>query len=364
MTGSANGTPSEKGQPMRISVPTTGTAGGRPPSWDETVTFVCEAERLGVDFAWSAEAWGSDAATPLAFLAAKTSRIRLGTAIMQVTARTPVMTAMTALSLAQMSGGRFSLGLGASGPQVVEALHGIPFTGQLGRMREVVEIVRKALRGERIEFTGKHFHLPLEGSEARPLRLMPSPDAAAIPIYLAAMSPRGLELTGELADGWLGHSFVPEAADAYLGPLAAGAQRAGRTLQELDLQAGGALMIGDDVEGLVKARKPGLAFSLGAMGSARKNFYADAYRRAGFEEETDAVQALWLDGKRDEATQRVTDEMVLRSQLVGNVEMIRERVCAYRDAGITTLRVAPEGRDLDERLESLAQVIALVRESA
>ena len=247
------------GPALRISVPTTGTAGGRPPTWDETVSFVCEAERLGVEFAWSAEAWGSDAATPLAFLAAKTSSIQLGTAILQVTARTPVMTAMTALSLAQMSGGRFALGLGASGPQVVEALHGIPFKGQLGRVRECVEIIRLALRGERIEHKGHHYRLPLEGSDARPLRLMAPPEATAIPIYLAAMSPAGLELTGELADGWLGHSFVPEAADAYLGPLSAGAARAGRSMRDLDLQAGGALLIGEDVEGQVAARKPAVA---------------------------------------------------------------------------------------------------------
>jgi F420-dependent oxidoreductase-like protein len=337
-----------------------GPASGGAEAFRQAVDFVCEAERLGVDFAWSAEAWGQDAVSPLGYLAARTSRIRLGTGIMQISARVPSMTAMTALTLATISEGRFVLGLGASGPQVVEGLQGVPFARPLARMRETIEILRMAFRGEKLRHEGEHFRLPLPGGEGKALRLAQPPDPD-IPIYLATLAPRSLELTGELADGWLGTSFIPESAEAALGSLRAGAERAGRPLDDLDLQAGGSVGFGDDLEALIAPLRPSLAFTLGAMGSKRHNFYNDAYRRAGWAEVAAHVQALWLEGRRDEAAAAVPDEMVLAANLLGSDDMVRDRIRSYAKAGVTTLRLAPMGRDLGERLETLGRALDLVR---
>jgi F420-dependent oxidoreductase-like protein len=330
-------------------------------NWSEAATYVVEAERLGVDDVWSAEAWGHDAVTPLAFLTARTTRLRLGTGIMQAGTRTPALVAMTAMSLSAMSNNRFVLGLGVSGPQVIEGWHGIRFDRPVQRMREIIEIVRMVARGERLAYRGKIYELPLPGGEGKAIR-SGAPPVPPIPIYLATLSPKSLEFTGEVADGWLGTSFMPEHARVFFDPLAAGAARAGRTLADLDLQAGGVAAFGDDVERLIAERKPGLAFTLGAMGSARHNFYNDAFRRAGYEEVATEVQRLWLAGKREEAAARVPDEMVLKTNLLGTEAMVRARIAAYRAAGITTLRVEPAGRALDERLATLAHVIALARE--
>lgn len=346
---------------MRVSIGIGGPASGRQRDWEEQVSFVIEAERLGVDAVWTAEAWGQDAVTPLGYLAARTSRIKLGTGIMQISARVPAMTAMTALTLAAMSNDRFLLGLGASGPQVVEGLHGVRFDHPATRLREHVEIVRMAFRGERIAYEGKHYVLPLPGGEGKALRLA-QPANPNIPIYLATLSPVSLRLTGELADGWLGTSFTPEGAEVFWEHLRAGAAKAGRSLSDLDLQAGGAVEFGDDLERLIAARKPGLAFTLGAMGSREHNFYNDAYKRAGYDEEARYVQRLWLEGRREEAAAAVPDEMVIRSNLIGTEAMVKDRIRAYRDAGVTTLRVQPEGATMRDRLETLGRVMQLVRE--
>ena len=327
---------------------------------EEGVAFVVEAERLGVDSVWASEAWGTDAVTPLAYLAAKTSRVKLGTGIMQVGSRSPALIAMTAASLATLSDDRFILGLGNSGPQVMEGWHGVRFDRPARRIREFINIVRMALRGERVAYQGSIYQLPLPGGEGKPLR----PGARAehpIPIYLASLSPKTLELTGELADGWLGTSFMPEHAGVHLDHIAAGAKKAGRSLSDLDLQAGGAVAFSDDVDALVARRKPGVAFTLGAMGSRQHNFYNAAFRRAGFEEECLYVQRLWLDGRRDAAIAAVPDELVRRSSLLGTEPMVRERIRAYRAAGITTLRVDPEGSTLAARIATLGKVMDLVR---
>ncbi len=329
-------------------------------NWADASTYVVEAERLGADCVWSPEAWGHDAVTPLAFIAARTSRIRLGTGIMQAGTRSPALVAMTAMSLASMSGGRFILGLGVSGPQVIEGWHGIRFEQPLRRLRETVEIVRLAIRGERLVYKGKVYELPLPGGEGKPLRSAARPQPQ-IPIYLATLSPRSLEMTGEIADGWLGTSFMPDHAHVFFDHLAAGAARAGRSLADLDLQAGGVVAFGDDVERLIAPRKPGLAFSLGAMGSRQHNFYNDAFRRAGYDDAARDVQRLWLEGKRDEAARRVPDALVLKTNLLGTESMVRERLSTYRGAGVTTLRVEPAGETLDERLATLARVLDLVR---
>jgi len=328
--------------------------------WAAGSAYVVEAERLGVDCVWSAEAWGHDAVTPLAFMAARTSRIRLGTGIMQAGTRTPALVAMTAMSLAAMSGNRFILGLGVSGPQVIEGWHGMRFERPVLRMRETIDIVRRAIRGERLEYHGAVYDLPLPGGEGKALRsaARPRPD---IPIYLATLSPKSLELTGETADGWLGTSFMPEHAGIFLDHIAEGAARAGRSLADLDLHAGGAVAFGDDPGPLIARRRPGLAFSLGAMGSRQHNFYNDAYRRAGYQDAAAEVQRLWLDGRREEAVAQVPDDLVLKTNLLGTDAAVRQRIRAYRDAGITTLRVDPDGATADERIRTLGRLMDLVR---
>jgi F420-dependent oxidoreductase-like protein len=328
--------------------------------WTEASTYVVEAERLGVDCVWAPESWGHDAVTPLAFMAARTSRIRLGSGIMQAGTRTPALVAMTAMSLASMSGGRFMLGLGVSGPQVIEGWHGVRFDRPVQRMREIAEIVRMACRGERVSYRGKVYELPLPGGEGKALRAAARPQPN-VPIYLATLSPRSLEMTGEIADGWLGTSFMPEHARIFFDPLAAGAKRAGRSFDDLDRQAGGRVAFGDDLDRLIAPRKPGLAFTLGAMGSREHNFYNDAFRRAGYADAAAEVQRLWLPGRRDDAAARVPDELVRKTNLLGTEAMVRDRVRAYRDAGVTTLRVEPDGDTLDARLATLGRLVELVR---
>jgi F420-dependent oxidoreductase-like protein len=327
--------------------------------WESTASYVVEAERLGVDAVWSAEAWGHDAVTPLAYLAAKTSRIKLGTGIMQAGTRTPALVAMTAMSLQSMSGGRFVLGLGTSGPQVIEGWHGIPFDRPVGRMREIIECVRIAARGERLVYAGRHYQLPLPTPEGKALRTSARP--RQVPIYLATLGPRSLEMTGELADGWVGTSFMPEHADVFFPHIAAGAARAGRSLTDLDLQAGGAVAFGDDLDRLIAPRRPGAAFTLGAMGSREHNFYNEAYQRAGYQEIARTVQSLWLEGKREAAAEFVPDELVLQTNLLGTEAMVLERIRAYRGAGVTTLRVQPQGATPREQLETLGRLVELVR---
>jgi F420-dependent oxidoreductase-like protein len=345
---------------MKTAIGIGGAASGRE-SFEEIVDFAVAAEKLGVDVAWSAEAWGQDAVAPLAFLAARTDRMLLGTGIMQISARVPVMTAMTAMTMSTISGGRFLLGLGASGPQVVEGLHGQPFAKPLARMRETIEIARIAFSGERISYEGRHHRLPLPGGEGKAIRLAQPPNPH-IPIYLATLGPKALELTGELADGWLGTSFTPEHAGAHLDHIRAGAERVGRSLDDIDIAVGGAVGFGDDVERMVASLKPGLAFTLGAMGSPKTNFYNAAYRRGGFEDAAVEVQRLWVAGRRDEAAAKVPDEMVLQTALIGSEQMVRDRIAKYRDAGVDTLRLAPIGADVEERLDTLGRAVELVRE--
>ncbi len=331
--------------------------------WQALAEYVVEADRLGVDDVWSAEAWGTDAVTPLAYLAARTERVRLGTGIMQISARAPSMTAMTAMSLASMSKDRFVLGLGVSGPQVVEGLHGTAFAKPLGRLREYVDILKIALSGEKIVYDGEHYTLPRPGGEGKAIR-MSQPPRPELPIYLATLGPKSLEFTGEAADGWLGTSFIPEHGEAFFPALRAGAERAGRSLADLDIQVGGDVEFGDDLERMAARRKPSMAFTLGAMGSAKTNFYNDAYRRAGFSEAAREVQALWIARKREEAAARVPDEMVLGNHLIGDEARIRNRIRAYRDAGVTTLRLNPAGSTAAKRLDVLGRIVELIREEA
>jgi len=330
--------------------------------WASALTYAIEAERLGVDSAWTAETWGYDGATPLAYLAAKTTRIRLGTGILQVGARTPSLTAMTAMALASLSGDRFLLGLGVSGPQVIEGWHGVRFARPLQRLRETVEIVRRITRGERLVYHGEVYHVPLPEGEGKALTSS-APPRPNLPVYLATLGPKSLELTGELADGWLGTSYIPEHASLFFDPIAAGATRAHRTLADLDLQvAAGVVAFSDDVETLIAPRKPGLAFTLGAMGSRQHNFYNDVYQRAGYADMALEVQDLWFKKQREAAAARIPDELVLKTNLIGTESMVRERLRAHRHAGVNTLQVNPDGQTLDERLTTLARLVELVKE--
>ncbi len=330
--------------------------------WQSALAYVIEAERLGVDSAWTAETWGYDGATPLAYLAAQTTRIRLGAGILQVGTRTPALTAMTAMALASLSGDRFILGLGVSGPQVIEGWHGVPFARPLQRLRETVEIVRRVTRGERLVYHGEIYTVPLPGGEGKAL-ISSVPPRPHLPVYLATLGPKSLELTGALADGWLGTSFIPEHASLFFDPIAAGATQAGRTLADLDLQvAAGVVAFSDDVERLIAPRKPGLAFTLGAMGSRQHNFYNDVFQRSGYADVALEVQDLWIKKQREAAVARIPDELVLKTNLIGTEEMVRERLRKYLHAGVNTLQILPDGETLDERLATLARLVELVKE--
>ena len=331
-------------------------------NWREIADYVREAEKLGLDICWVAEAWGSDAPSALGYLAARTETMLLGSGILQLGTRSPVTIAQTAMTLAHLSGGRFLLGLGASGPQVLEGLHGIPFAHPLARMRETVQIVRSVLRGEKVSFSGSQFSIPLPGGEGRPMRVSLPP--VSVPVYLAALSPKMLELTGEVADGWLGTSFVPEGAGAYFRYLDAGLARAGRSRADLDICQGAEVnfVAGEaEVAAVAGSRKKELAFSLGGMGSGRTNFYNDAYSRQGWGDVAALVRERWQAGDRDGAAGLVTDEMVLATTLIGTEDMIRARLRVWQDAGVDTVRLYPAGDTLAARLDNLGRALDLIR---
>jgi F420-dependent oxidoreductase-like protein len=302
----------------------------------ELIALAQEAERLGYDSAWAAEAWGTDAVTVLSWLAATTTTIKVGSAILQMPARTPASTAMTAATLDLMSGGRFLLGLGTSGPQVVEGWHGEPWGKPLSKTREYVELVRAALRRETLEHDGEHFQVPYTGPGAtglgKPLKLMLRPLRADIPIYLASLRPKSVELAAEIADGWLPIFFSPERArETFPVPFA----RNG-----LDIAACVPALLSDDVESAREALKPYYALYIGGMGARGTNFYNDLARRYGFEAEAETIQTLFLDDKQRDAAAAVPDELVDELALVGPRERIADRLTAWRESGATTLLVS------------------------
>ena len=341
---------------MKIAVNVTSDGG----DWESAAAFAAEAERLGAESIWSGESWGFDAITPLAYLSARTSRIGLGTGIVQLGSRSPANLAMTAMSMQSLSGGRFRLGIGTSGPQVVEGWHGVSFSKPVTRTRELIEIARMATSGERLAYKGQIYELPLPDGEGRSIRSSAEP--VHVPIYIAALGPRNLELTGELADGWIGGSFIPETAEAFLRHLRAGAERAGRTLDDLDLQIPLSVEFTDDVDEAGKRHARGYGFTFGAMGSLRNNFYKNAFARQGYEEDVNEVQRLWMAREREAARDRVPVELALKANLIGTPTMIADRLRVYRDAGITTLRLGLAGADTGEKLDTLARVMELVGE--
>src|SRR5947208_694780 len=298
-------------------------------SADEQLELVREAERLGYDSVWAAEAYGSDAATVLAWLAGQTETINLGSAIFQIPGRSPAMAAMTAATLDQISGGRFRLGLGPSGPQVSEGWHGVRFANQLARTREYIEVVRKALARERLEYHGEHHDLPLPDGPGKALKLTIAPVQEQIPIYLAAIGPKNTALAGEIAHGWIPTLLSPEALPELRKSLEEGASRAGRSLDGFDIAPTVNVMVTDDQAGARDATRPFVALYVGGMGSRKQNFYNALMRRYGFEEAAEKVQDLYLEGKKDEAAAALPDEFLDQVALIGPRDVVRERLRVY-----------------------------------
>jgi len=331
------------------------------PGWLELAR---EAERVGVDSVWVPEFWAYDAFTPLAAIAARTERVRLATGIAQLGARTPAMLAMSAMSMQHISGGRFILGIGTSGPQVMEGWHGVGFSRPVRRTRETIEIIRAVTAGERLTYSGEVYTLPLPGGEGAAIRSRAEP--AFVPIYIAALGPANLALTGELADGWVGNSFLVESSRVFFGPLAAAAERAGRSLADLDLVVAVSAELTEDSEAEVEAagrrHAAGYAFTFGAMGSRASNFYNNAFARQGFGDDVAQVQRLWAAGDREGAAAHVPIEIGLGTNLIGPPDAVRERLRAYRDCGVTTLRVSPVAADLRESVEVLGTLVDLAKD--
>ena len=329
------------------------------PAMEGLVDYVVEAERLGAASVWMAEFWGHDALTPLGFLAHATSRIRLGTAIVQLGTRTPAMLAMSAMTLQHLSEGRFVLGIGSSGPQVMEGWHGVSFAKPVTRTRETIEIIRMVCAGERLAYDGDVYRVPLPGGEGKALRSAAPP--VNVPIYVASLGPANLRLTGALADGWIGNSFLCETAGIFLDEISGGAESAGRSLQDIDITVSVSCEFTDDAEEAGRRHAEGYAFTFGAMGSASTNFYNRAFERQGFGPAVAEVQRLWLAGDRDGARRAVPAEIGLRTNLIGTDSQIRDRLRQYRDCGVNTLRVNPIGDTLDARLEGLGRLLDISR---
>ena len=323
------------------------------------VDFAREAEALGVDSIWTSEAWGTDAISPLAYLAATTSKIRLGTGIIQVGTRTPGNLIMTALTMQSLSGGRFILGLGTSGPQVMEGWHGVRFSNPITRTREIIEIIKKGVAGEELSYKGKEYILPLPGGEGKEIRSSSPP--FDVPIWVASLGPSNLEMTGAVADGWLGGSFIPESGDIFIDRIKAGAKKVGKDFTRMEMMIPLSLEFTDDVEEAGKRHARGYGFTFGAMGSMKSNFYKDAYARQGYRESVDRVQQLWKEGRREEAREEVPVELALKSNLIGTNNMVKDRIRLYKDLGITSLKVDLPGETMSDKLSALAELMELVK---
>jgi F420-dependent oxidoreductase-like protein len=329
---------------------------------DEQLKLVREAESLGFDSIWSAEAYGSDAATVLAWLAGQTETIRLGSAIFQMPGRTPAMTAMTAATIDQISNGRMLLGIGSSGPQVAEGWHGQPFAKQLQRTREYVEILRKALARERLAYDGDSYVLPIPDGPGKALKLMIAPVQERIPIYIAAIGPKNTALTGEIADGWIPTFFSPEYMHESKKLLEEGAAKreGGKLPDDFDIAPMVSIAIDDDIDRARDAVRPLLALYVGGMGSRDKNFYNQLVSRYGFEDAAKEVQDLYLSGKKDEAAAALPAELIDQTTLVGSADHIKERLAVYADAGVGTLMVSPMDFTAEGRSRVLRTVAELV----
>jgi F420-dependent oxidoreductase-like protein len=310
---------------------------------DEQVELAQLADELGLDSVWISEAWGQDAVSVLGLLAGKTERIALGSGVCQIPARPPAAAAMAAASLDVISGGRFRLGLGVSGPQVSEGWYGVPFTRPLRRTREYVEIVRRALAGERVEHDGEEFTLPLPGGMGKPLRLLAKPVQDRIPIYLGAIGPKSLEQVGEIADGWLPFMFNPDEPEVLMDAVRRGLDRAGRSRQSLDIAPVVPVSIADDLDTARDGGRAWLAFYLGAMGAPDKNFYVELADRYGHGDVARECQRLMLAGDRAAASAVLTPEIIDASSICTTPDRLGERLAAYARAGADTLVAVPSG---------------------
>lgn len=326
---------------MRIGIQASYAGGFR-----ETAAEIRDLESAGLDVAICAEVYSFDAVSQLGYLAAVTERVELMSGILPLYSRTPALTAMTAAGLDFVSGGRFTLGLGASGPQVIEGWHGVPYDAPLQRTREIVDICRQVWRRERLVHEGPKYRIPLPADQGtglgKPLKLINTPVRERIPVLLAAIGPKNVELAAEIAEAWEPIFFVPEKAPAVWGEaLAAGKTKRDPALGDLQIVVGAPVAIGEDVDHLVDAVRPGLALYIGGMGARGRNFYNDLARRYGYEDEAARIQDLYLEGKKDEAAALVPDELVRASSLIGPEPYVAERIAAFAEAGVTTLNLQP-----------------------
>jgi F420-dependent oxidoreductase-like protein len=331
----------------------------------ETVAEVADLERAGLDIVFMAEAYSFDAVSQLGYLAAKTTTLKLASGIFQIYTRTPSLMAMTAAGLDFVSDGRFVLGLGASGPQVIEGFHGVRYDAPIGRTRELVDICRQVWRREKVQYDGKYYQIPLPAEKGtglgKPLKIINHPVREKIPIVIAALGPKNVELTAEIAEGWQPIFFHPERAnDVWGDAIVKGKAKRDASLGELEIYAGPALAIGDDVDHMLEWIKPHLALYIGGMGARGKNFYNDLACRYGYEAEAKTIQDLYLDGKKQEAAAAVPDELVRAISLIGPEGYVRERVAAFKEAGATTLTVnaiAPDSAGRVAQIEKLRAII-------
>jgi F420-dependent oxidoreductase-like protein len=328
-------------------------------SSEDQLNIVQEAERLGYDSVWAAEAYGSDTATVLAWLAGQTTKIRLGAGIFQMPARSSTMTAMTAATIDQLSNGRMIVGIGSSGPQVAEGWHGQRFAKQLQRTRDYVAVIRMALARERVEFKGETLELPLPDGPGKALKLTISPVQDRIPIYLAAIGPKNTALAGEIADGWIPTLFSPEHVNELRPLLREGADRSGKSLEDFDIAPTVNVFVTDDVEKGRDAMRPFIALYVGGMGSRKQNFYNQVVQRYGYEDAAKTIQDLYLEGKREEAMAAIPDELIDKVSICGPKDVVKERLAVYRDAGVGTLGITPTAFTAPERLEQLRLIAEL-----
>jgi len=331
----------------------------------EAVDDIVELEKIGVDIALVAEAYSYDAISQLGYLAAKTSRIELGSGVVPIYIRTPSLLAMTAAGLDYVSDGRFRLGIGTSGPQVMEGFHGVPFDAPLGRTREVVDICRQVWRRERVQYDGKYYQIPLPPDRGtglgKPLQLINHPVRERIPITIAALGPKNVELTAEIAEGWQPVFFYPEKADAVWGEsLRSGFAKRDPSLGALGVMVSAPLAIGDDVDDRLAWAKPQLALYIGGMGARGRNFYHNLATRSGYGDVANHIQDLYLDGKKAEAIDAVPDELVRNVSLVGPGGFVKERIAAYAEAGATTLLLQPLSGDRRESVRFVEELQALL----
>ncbi|MDZ7678721.1 MAG: LLM class F420-dependent oxidoreductase [Acidimicrobiales bacterium] len=324
------------------------------------VEQVVQFEKAGVDMVWVAEAYGNDAPTLMGYLAAKTERIEIASGILPIYSRTPTLLAMTAAGLDEISGGRAVLGLGASGPQVIEGFHGVPYDKPLTRTREIIDICRMVWKRERVQYDGKAYTLPLPEDQGtglgKPLKLITHPQRSHIPIYVASLGPKNVAMTAEKADGWLPIFYNPTKAHEVWGDdLAAGAATRDPELGPLQVVAGGAVGFGDEAmaEKVRDANRPMLALYVGGMGSRDKNFYNDLFCRYGYEAEAKQIQDLYLDGKKDEAAAAIPEEFLREVSLVGDEGFVRDQVAAYKASGVTALSIQPVGSDPVDVIEKV-----------